>query len=107
MSSRTSSGWISLPPSGAHADIPAGRLVPRANNAVQQIWSLLDHLVGEREQLRRNFEAKRLRGLQIDHKLELGRLNDREIGRLGALENLAGVNAGLAICIGQACSVAH
>ena len=31
----------------------------------------LDHLVGAGEQRRRNVEAKRLSGLQIDHKLDL------------------------------------
>jgi hypothetical protein len=33
---------------------------------------LFDHLVGEREQLRRNVEAERLGGLKIDRQLELG-----------------------------------
>ena len=33
-------------------------------------------------------EAKRLCGLQIDHQLELGRLFDRQVGRLRTLENL-------------------
>ena len=46
--------------------------------------SLLDHLVGAGEQRRRNVDAKRLRGLEIDHQLELGRLLDRQIGGLFA-----------------------
>jgi hypothetical protein len=40
-------------------------------------------------------EAKRLGGLEIDHQLERGRLHDRQIGRLGAFEDLAGVKADL------------
>ena len=36
-----------------------------------------DHLVGDREHARRNCEAKRLGGLQIDHELELSGLIDR------------------------------
>ena len=45
----------------------------------------------------RHGEAERLGGLEVDDQLELGRLLDRQIGRLGALEDLSGVNAGLAI----------
>ena len=44
-------------------------------------WRLhsLDHLVGEREQLWRNFQAERLRGFEIDNQLELGRLLDGQV----------------------------
>jgi hypothetical protein len=45
----------------------------------------------------RNGEAERLRGLEVDHQLELGRLLNRQIGRLGALQDFSGVNAGLVI----------
>jgi hypothetical protein len=31
---------------------------------------LLNHLVGEREQVRRHVEAERFRGLEIDHQVE-------------------------------------
>src|SRR5262249_10367567 len=41
--------------------------------AVQQIWSLLDHLVGAREQCWWHFQAESLGGLEIDHQLELNR----------------------------------
>jgi hypothetical protein len=47
-----------------------------------------------------------LRSLQVDHELELGWLHDRQIGRLLAPENPAGVDAGLTIGIGEACAVA-
>ena len=51
-------------------------------------------------------EAERLGGLEVDDQLELGRLLDRQIGRLGALEDLSGVNADLAIGSREARSIA-
>src|SRR5262245_28054399 len=49
--------------------------------------SSFDHLVGGGEQCGRNGEAERLSGLEIDDKLEFGRLFDRQIAGIGALEN--------------------
>jgi hypothetical protein len=56
--------------------------VPRADID----WSL-DHLVGASRQRDQNFEAKCLCGLEIDDKLEFGRQQNRQIGRLLAPEN--------------------
>ena len=42
-------------------------------------------------------EAKGIRSLQVDYELELGRLQDRQIGRLIALEDAAGIDASLPI----------
>src|SRR5215471_3333643 len=53
----------------------------------------LDHLVGAGEDRWRHRQAERLCGFQVDDKLECGRLLDRQIGRLGSLEDLSGVNA--------------
>ena len=39
--------------------------------------------------------------LQVDDELELGRLLDRQVGRLLALEDPSGVDADLAIGAGQ------
>ena len=66
-----------------------------------------DDFVGERQQLVRDAEAKRLGGLHIDHEFEPNGLLDRQIGRLGAFEDLAGVDTDLAIAIADADAVAH
>jgi len=67
---------------------------------------LFDDLVGAGEDRWRHCKAERLRGLEVDDQLEPGWLLDRKIGRLGALEDLSGVNSSLAPGIGEAWSVA-
>jgi hypothetical protein len=42
-----------------------------------RIGSLFDHLVGDAEQPWREAETECLRGFEVDHELELGRLHDR------------------------------
>src|SRR6516162_6188475 len=66
-----------------------------------------DHLVGAGGEHRRDFNAERLRSLEIDDELEAGRLRGGEVGRLGTLENTPGVDAGLAKSIDQAGAVAR
>ena len=47
---------------------------------------LFDHLVGGDEQVRRDGDALRLGGLQIDHRFELGRILRRKLTRLLAAQ---------------------
>src|ERR1700738_4379849 len=49
---------------------------------------LFDDLVGAEEERLGDFEPERLGGREIEDKIEFGRLLDRDIGRLGAAQNL-------------------
>ena len=57
--------------------------------------------------MQRHVEAERLGGLEIDDQLDLRQLLDRQVGWLVALENPAGVDAGLAIDVGDAACIAR
>jgi hypothetical protein len=61
------------PETAIHARLKNARL----DYAPQEIASLFDHLVGERQQIVRQFDPERLGGDEVDHELELGRLHDR------------------------------
>src|SRR5258705_5088598 len=56
--------WAGLPPAGSHQLCLAHSF---------------NHLVGLREQRRRNVEAERLGGLEVQHQLELRRLLDWKV----------------------------
>src|SRR5713101_7599981 len=51
-------------------------------------WKSLDDLIRPQQQRRRDREAEGLRGLEVDHQLELRRRLDREIARAGTLRGL-------------------
>src|SRR5262245_36565036 len=54
---------------------------------------LRDHLVRPRQQRRRDGQSESLGGLQVDDQLELRRLLDGKLARLGALEDLVYVGS--------------
>jgi hypothetical protein len=53
-----------------------------------------DDLVGKGEDRSRDRQPQRLRRLEIDNQLVLGRLLDRQVGGLGAFEDLVDVSGG-------------
>jgi hypothetical protein len=68
---------------------------------------LLDHVVSDGEHARRNNEAKSPGGVEIDNQLELGELQDRQVGGLRAFEDLTGVDADLTPHIRTVGPIAH
>ena len=92
-----------LPPKadmcGATRDV---RFVPIAD-----IGDLFDHLVGAALHRLWHGNAERLGGLEIDDQLDFRWLLDWQVGRLLALENSAGVNAGQAVVFRFIASIAH
>src|SRR6266446_10676487 len=98
--------WVKSCPDGPEVQLP---LYPRKRTQVghramsekcqhethapQQRALLFDHVVGLGEQRGRHSEAERIRGLAIDDEFELGRLLDRKVGGLGALQDLVHVGS--------------
>ena len=71
-------------------------VVPGCCNALAPFGGLFDHLIGAQRKRLRDVEPDRLGGLEVDDQLELGGKGDRQVGRLGALEDLVDVNRALA-----------
>src|SRR4030088_3354726 len=80
-----------LSPVATQHSLPSGRYsllgpdLHRLDRTSFRLAHLFDHIVNEREQVRRDFNAERPRGLEVDHKLEFCRLLDGQIGWLRAL----------------------
>src|SRR5262249_19140343 len=97
---------------GAHRPMKPRQVMPKIAGRKRmlmmdpsRVFSLFDHLVGERGQPGRNLVAERFGGLQIDNQLEFCGLYNWQVGRLLTLENAAGVKSGLSVCLYQARSV--
>src|SRR5215467_14192494 len=59
-------------------------LCQKRTHAVQQLRLLLDHLIGASEQCGRHVEAERLGSLEIDTEVEMRRLLEWQVRRLGS-----------------------
>jgi hypothetical protein len=68
---------------------------------------LINYFVSQQLHRYRYVDAERFGSLHVDHKLELGRLNDRKVGRLLTPENSAGENSSLAVRFPEFGSVAY
>ena len=64
--------------------------VPKPDSRIAANSVFIQFLIGELLNMQRHFEAERLRNLEVDHQLELSRLHDRQIGRLGAAQRATG-----------------
>jgi hypothetical protein len=62
--------------------------------------------IGGWEERFRHLDAERLGGLEVDDQLEFAWLQDRQLGGLGALEDVARIDANLAKTVGKVGSVA-
>ena len=95
-------GMSALPPKadmcGATRDV---RFVPIADIA------LFDHLVGERDERRRDFEAEALAALRLITKSNLAACMTGRSAGLSPFRNCGGVDTSLAIRIGYARPIAH
>src|SRR5215470_17720013 len=58
----------------------------------QPLYGSFDHLIGSNQQRRRDGQAERLGGLEIDGELEFSRLLHWQIGRARAFENFVHVH---------------
>jgi hypothetical protein len=78
-----------------------------ARPAIATSRRLFDYLVGTAEHHRRDCDADGLGRIDIDDEVEFGRLDDRQVRRLGALEDAPGIDPNLAVSITEAGAIAH
>jgi len=71
------------------------------------MMTLVDDVVGEREQFRGHHEAKRFSGPQIDDQLQFWRELYRQVGRFGTPENLNDISGRTTKAFSQVDPVAY
>jgi hypothetical protein len=77
-----SSGHVRFAPKSGHRLASLARPVNAKSGHMRcSKKSSFDHLVGAGEHAKRNCQAQRLSGLEVDHQRERGRLDNRQIGR--------------------------
>ena len=83
--------WVKSVVSDAPADV---HFEPLATKVQRTKCGLFDHLVRGDPQTLWHVEAKRLRGLEVDHEIKLGRQLYGQIGRLFAPQNAVHIEGG-------------
>src|ERR1700674_2349126 len=81
---------------------PAVRLGPQRKCLI-----FFDYFVGKRAYFFGKIEPERLGGLEIDDELELGRLLDGKIGRLGPLQDSIDIDGGAPVKIRSVYVIGH
>src|SRR5262249_42277584 len=77
------------------------------DKVVRRTARLFDDLIGCPDQGRRQFEAKRLGGLEINHELEFGWLLYRQVGWFLAFENAIDVRGSTPVGVDTVDAVGH
>src|SRR5262249_53734870 len=90
------SSLLTLGPKLGNPPLAGGRPAARGEWLCCRAASF-DHLVGEREQIRRNLKAERFRGLEIDDQRVFRRLLHGEVGWTGAPEDAVNVGCRLRV----------
>jgi hypothetical protein len=78
---------------------------PSAANQQRTCRHSFNHFVGPGKQGWRYCKAERLRSLEVDNELEFSRLGDRQVRRVGTLQNLVNVDGSLPILVDEIRSV--
>src|SRR5262245_29583114 len=86
---------------------PDAEIVCGGEVSFEPPFTSLEHLVGEDVELRRDGYPESIGGLTIDHQMEFGRLLDRQVAGLCALENLVDERRGATEEIEEVLAIAH